>query len=52
MEGYEKSVHENIVLQEGMSLGVSFQMVKERKGNEKKLKQNNEKVIAVKKEEN
>ncbi|MCW3107141.1 MAG: TonB-dependent receptor [Segetibacter sp.] len=30
MEGYEKFTQENIALQEGMSLGVSFQMVKER----------------------
>jgi Carboxypeptidase regulatory-like domain len=35
MEGYEKFVHDNIVLQEGMSLGVSFQMIKERKGRKK-----------------
>ncbi len=35
MEGYEKFVQENIVLQEGMSLGVSFQMARERKGKKK-----------------
>jgi hypothetical protein len=50
MEGYEKSIYENIVLQEGMSLGVSFQMVKERKV--KRPKQEDQKVIAIKKEEN
>jgi hypothetical protein len=31
MEGYEKSVHDSIAVQEGMSLGVSLEMVKERK---------------------
>jgi len=31
MEGYEKFVQPNIALQEGMSLGVSFEMIKERK---------------------
>lgn len=32
MEGYEKFVQDSIKLQEGMSLGVSFQMARERKG--------------------
>lgn len=50
MEGYEKFTQENVEVQEGMSLGVSFEMVKERKGKEKRLKESNEKVIAVKKE--
>lgn len=35
MEGYEKFTHENIALQDGMSLGVSFEMVRERKGRRK-----------------
>lgn len=30
MEGYRKYTHENIKLPEGMSLGVSFQMARER----------------------
>lgn len=51
MEGYEKFVQENIALQEGMSLGVSFQMVQERKGKDKKPKKNSENILAVKKEE-
>jgi hypothetical protein len=52
MEGYERFVQENIVLQQGMSMGVSFQMVKERKGRAQKQKNSEEKVIAIKKEEN
>lgn len=32
MEGYEKFVQDSIALKEGMSLGVSFQMVKQRRG--------------------
>ena len=52
MEGYEKFVQDSIKLQEGMSLGVSFQMARERKGKDKKIKQETEKIIAIKKEEN
>jgi hypothetical protein len=52
MEGYEKFVQENIALQPGMSLGVSFEMVKARKAQDKKIKQESEKVIAIRKEEN
>lgn len=51
MEGYEKFVQDSIRLQEGMSLGVSFQMARERKGKDKKIKQSSEKVIAVKNDE-
>ena len=51
MEGYEKFVQDNIILKEGMSLGVSFEKVKERKGKNKKPRQD-EKGIAIKKEEN
>ena len=35
MEGYEKFVQDSIALKEGMSLGVSFQMVKQRRGSRK-----------------
>jgi hypothetical protein len=35
MEGYEKIVRENIPLQEGMSVGVDYEMVKERKRHRK-----------------
>jgi len=35
MEGYEKFVRENVPLQEGMSVGVDHEMVKERKRNRK-----------------
>ena len=38
MEGYEKFTHENLLVREGMSLGVSFEMAKERK-NVKKSEQ-------------
>ncbi len=34
MEGYRKFVQENVVLKPGMSLGVSFQMIKDRKVNQ------------------
>lgn len=37
MEGYEKFTQENIVLKEGMSLGVSFEMMKERSRRRTKL---------------
>ncbi|GEO10343.1 hypothetical protein SAE01_28390 [Segetibacter aerophilus] len=52
MEGYEKFTQENIALQPGMSLGVSFEMVKARKSKDKKIKQENENVITIKKDEN
>lgn len=52
MEGYEKFVQENIVLRQGMSLGVSFQMVKERKAKALKPKHSDEKLILIKKDEN
>ena len=52
MEGYEKFVQDSIKLQEGMSLGVSFQMARERKVKDKKLKQEEIKAVAIKKEEN
>lgn len=51
MEGYEKFSQNNIVLHEGMSLGVSFEMVKERKRKGKSTELNERKVIAIKKEE-
>ena len=38
MEGYRKFTQENIILKEGMSLGVSFQMAREHKKKPKKLK--------------
>lgn len=51
MEGYEKFTQEDIKLQEGMSLGVSFQMARERRGKDKNAKPNKEKIPVTKKEE-
>lgn len=51
MEGYEKFTQENIAVQAGSSLGVSFEMVKERRGKDKNGKPNKEKVLAIKNEE-
>ena len=51
MEGYEKFVQEDIALHEGASLGISFEMIKERKSKYKKSKPDGEKVIAIRKEE-
>lgn len=39
MEGYQKFVQDSITIKEGMSLGASFEMVKERKGKNKDPKQ-------------
>jgi hypothetical protein len=50
MEGYEKFLQENISLKEGMSLGVSFEMVKERRRKEKQPK-SADNVINAKKEQ-
>jgi hypothetical protein len=50
MEGYEKFTQDSISLQQGMSLGVSFQMARERKGKEKRWSESTEKGIATKKE--
>jgi hypothetical protein len=41
MEGYEKFIQENIALQPGMSVAVSFDMVKARKAKDKKIKREN-----------
>lgn len=51
MEGFKKFAKDSIRLQEGMSLGVSFEMAGERKGKDREIKQTENKVIAVKKEE-
>ena len=37
MEGYEKFMQQNIDLKEGMSIGVSFDMIKERKHKNKEI---------------